>query len=654
MILGIALSATQMLHADVRLPGIFSSNMVLQRDVPVKIWGWADKREKIELLLGPDTYVVRADREGKWEITLKPMPAGGPHEIVILGDNDIYLNNILFGDVWICSGQSNMQWSLQQTAYEETDTQYIEAGHVRMFTVGIETDYMPQEEVADGEWKTLSRESIQSFSAVAYHFGKGLHKATDVPIGLISSNLGATSAETWMSNEALMEFEEFIPEVGPIVARGKSFAEMNADFETIRTEWEQRYYLKGPGIAEKWYKPDTDLSEWKAMAVPGFWEENEPEELAQHDGAVWFRTTFDLPEGFSDEKYLLALNQLDDYDIAWVNGVKVGETFGRHNFRNYYVDAKVLKPTGNVLVVRAFDIGGKGGFSTSAFWGNPLIWGPWTYRKGIAIDADIFPEVNLPNVSPFSSPGVLYNANIAPLTRLPIKGVIWYQGESNADRAYEYRKLFPALIRDWRQKWGQGDFPFLFVQLANHRAEPDVPKPSTWAELREAQALALKLPNTGMAITIDIGEADDIHPRNKAEVGRRLCLSALKVAYGQDLVASGPLYASHRIEDNRFLISFESVGTGLTTPDKYGYVRGFQVAGQNRVFHWAQAKIKEGTVIVSCDEVPEPVAVRYGWADNPGELDLRNSAGLPAAPFRTDDWQGITQDKTFDPTAARF
>jgi sialate O-acetylesterase len=407
---------------------------------------------------------------------------------------------------------------------------------------------------------------------------------------------------------------------------------------------------------EKWYEPETDLSEWKDIEMPGYWEDLAPE-LAHHDGAVWFRRTFDLPEGFSGDKYLIALNQLDDYDIAWVNGVKVGETFGRHNFRNYFVDAKILKPVGNVLVVRIVDTGGEGGFSTSAFWGNALIRGTWKYRKGMVLDSATFPKVSLPNVSPFSSPGVLFNSNIAPLTHTPIKGVIWYQGESNADRAYEYRGLFPTMIQDWRRHWGQGDFPFLFVQLANYREEPAQPQPSSWAELREAQTLALQLPNTGMAVAIDIGEAGDIHPRNKVEVGRRLCRAALRVLgidHGQDGVGSGPLYASHRIEGDRFVIWFEQVGSGLMTPDKYGYVRGFEMAGKDSVFHWAQARIEGETVEVFCEAVSEPVAVRYGWADNPGKIDLYNAAGLPASPFRTDDWPGMTKDKKFDASAARF
>lgn len=641
----------QPLQADIRLPNIFSSNMVLQRNQSIKIWGWADKREKVELLLGPVTYETRADREGKWEIIINPMPAGGPHEIIILGKNDIFLNNILFGDVWICAGQSNMQWTLDQTGYQESDLNFLNSARVRLFQVPIEMDYLPREEVAGGDWKSISADNIKHFSAVAYHYGKYIHHETGVPIGLISSNLGATAIEAWMSNKTLMRFDQFVPEIAPHFNRGKNFEQMRTDFEQSRTSWESQYYHKGPGIAGKWYEPTTDLSQWKEALVPGYWEETE---LGPHDGAVWFRREFDLPPEFSEKKFLISLNQIDDYDIAWVNGHKIGETFGRHNFRNYTVDSSLLKATGNVLVVRAFDLGGFGGFSTHAFWGNPIILGKWHYRVGAKIDPITFPEVDMPNASPFSSPGVLYNANIAPLTRFPIKGVIWYQGESNAGRASEYRDLFPALIQDWRAKWGQGNFPFLFVQLANYGVEPLEPVESTWAELREAQTAALELSNTGMAVTIDIGEAGDIHPRNKAEVGRRLGAAALKVAYQQKNIHSGPLYRTHTLQDSTVIIDFEHTGKGLQTPDKYGYVKGFQIAGAGKVFHWARAHIKGNQVIVSSDAVPNPVAVRYGWADNPGKIDLYNSAGLPASPFRTDTWDGITAGKKFDHTVARF
>jgi sialate O-acetylesterase len=620
--------------------------MVLQRDNPLHFWGWTSPGEAITIMLNGRSVTAKAGKEGKWSCELPAMSAGGPYEIIISGNNKIVLNNVLIGDVWICGGQSNMQWRVDQTGYEEKDTTFISKALIRFFTVQVDTDYKPREDVKSGGWKTLSPGNINEFSAVAYHFGKSIYTDLQIPIGLISNNLGATSVETWMSNEALLEFPQFVPEIGPIVKANKSFAELTTAFEKTKEPWYKKYYYKGIGIDQQWFKPETSTSDWKPIEASGNTWEN-VEDLKDHDGEVWFRTTFDLPEGFHEENFHIALSQIDDYDIAWVNGVKVGETFGKHNHRGYTVPASTLKPKGNVLVVRVFDIGGIGGFTTSSFWGSKILLGNWLYKKGSKIDGAKFPEPSLPNATPFSSPGVLYNANIAPLTKFRIKGAIWYQGESNVDRAYEYRWLFPAMIKDWRRHWNQGEFPFLFVQLANHMEESTAPSESNWAELREAQAMTLSLPNTGMATAIDIGEAMDIHPKNKQEVGRRLALAAMKVAYEKNVIASGPTFKSMKLEGERLVIGYDYIDTGLITKDKYGYVRGFQVAGDNKKFYWGQAKIAGNTIVVTCDQVKKPVAVRYAWDNNPGPLDLYNREGLPAVPFRSDTWEGVTAGNVF-------
>ncbi len=633
-------------HGDVRLPKIFSDNMVVQRELPVRVWGWSAPGETVIVTLGGNSFRAKASREGKWSGEVPALKVGGPYELVVKGANVIRLTNILCGDVWICSGQSNMQWTIGQTGYQEKDSSFVRAGQVRLFTVPVDMDYMPREDVSGGEWKELSAQNINSFSAVAYHFGKYIHEQNNIPIGLISDNLGATAIEVWMSNTALLGFPQFKEIVEPIVREGKSFGQLRQAFEKAKPEWYTRYYYKGKGIRERWYDPATATSDWKPIKACGNTWEDEPD-LKDHDGEVWFRTTFDLPDNFQGESFQLHLGQIDDNDIAWVNGVQVGETYGKHNHRNYNVPASLLKPKGNVLIVRVFDAGGIGGFTTSSFWGNPVLWGNWSYAKGESVRPADFPQPDLPNATPFSSPGVLYNAMIAPLTRLAIKGAIWYQGESNVDRAYEYRDLFPAMITDWRKQWGIGDFPFLFVQLANHYAESPLPSESNWAELREAQATALALPNTGMATAIDIGEANDIHPKNKLDVGRRLGVAAMKVAYGKQVESSGPTFRSVRFEGNTAVIAFDHVGGGLISRDKYGYVRGFKIAAEDGNFHWAQDRISGNTVVVQCDDVSKPAAVRYAWDNNPGPLDLYNSEGLPACPFRTDKWKGITADQKF-------
>lgn len=637
--------------AEIRLPNLFGDNMILQRDAPITLWGWADKQEKISVIFHHKTYQIKADKYGKWKMTMDAMPMGGPYDMEIKGINTITLKNILIGDVWICSGQSNMQWKVNQTPYQEGDTSLIARNQIRLLTVHIDMDYQPKEDIKGGEWQSLSKENILQFSAVAYHFGKYLNQHTDIPIGLISSNLGATAVEAWMSNEALMQFEQFHPEIKPIMKHGKSFAELKNDFEKIKTDWEENHYLKGIGIEEKWYLPETDMADWGEMNIPGVWEK---QGLEGHDGAVWFRRAFDLPAGFNGDSMMISLTQLDDYDIAWVNGVKIGESYGRHNHRNYFAKTSILKPKGNVLVVRVFDVGGDGGFTTHTFWANGTIRGKWKYKAGIKIDATKFPKVIMPNATPFSSPGVLYNANIAPLTSLKIKGAIWYQGESNAGRAYEYRELFPALIQDWRNQWNNPNLPFFFVQLANYQAESTEPGDSNWAELREAQSMALELPYTGMACTIDIGEANDIHPRNKVDVGKRLGISAISIGYGEDVVPSGPMYKNMQTEGEKIIINYKHIGGRLITKDKYGYIRGFELAGEDQKFYWAKAQINGNTVEVWCDNVKTPVAVRYAWSNNPGPLDLYNEEGLPAVPFRSDDWEGLTAGKVFDYRPARF
>lgn len=633
------------IRADVRLPAIFQSNMVLQRQKPVQVWGWADPNEKIDVMLNGRSIAVVTSKHGKWRGELPALEAGGPYELIISGKNKLILKNVLIGDVWICSGQSNMQWSISQTEYAESDTAFIRNADIRLFTVQIDMDYMPREDVKAAGWKALDKDNINSFSAVAYHFGKYIYRELNVPIGLISNNLGATAAETWMSNEALLQFPQFKPLIEPVVKNGKNFEQLQAAFENTKSKW-YKHYRKGVGFDEKWFNPDTDTSGWKPIKASGnTWEE--VNDLRDYDGAVWFRTTFDLPQNYNQKSFPISLSQIDDYDIAWVNGQHIGETYGRHNHRNYSVPVEFLKDSGNVLVVRVLDVGGIGGFTTSSFWGNTILWGDWCYKKDETVDVRKIKQPNLPNATPFSSPAVLYNANIAPLTSFPIKGVIWYQGESNADRAYEYRDLFPALIRDWRKQWRQGDFPFLFVQLANYEAESMVPTQSNWAELREAQAMTLSLPNTGMATAIDIGEANDIHPKNKEAVGVRLGLAAMKVAYGKDTVISGPTFESMRVEGNRVIVVYENTGSGLITKDKYGYVRGFQMAGSDQKFYWAQAKIEGTKVVVTCPQVPNPVAIRYAWDNNPGPLDLCNKEGLPANPFRTDEWKGLTAEVVF-------
>ena len=635
----------QLTRADVSLPKLFTDHAVLQRDVSVPVWGWASPGEAVAVSIAGQTLKTKAGKNGDWQVRLSPHPAGGPFELKVSGKNTLTVQDIYFGEVWLCGGQSNMQWTVSQTGYQP-ETLRDELPQIRLFNVHVDLDYLPKKDVKGGEWRTASVSTVGQFSAVAYFFGRYLHEQYKVPVGLINSNLGATSIETWMSAGALREFPQFAPTIAQNLKTGKNFEQLYADLVVFRRKWDADFYFKNdPGITGNWQDPATDVSDWNMMNIPNLWEDAG---LPDYDGSVWFRKEFDLPQGFQGETFNIALNQIDDYDIAWVNGMKIGESFGSRNWRNYFFPSSILKPKGNVLVVRIFDAGGKGGLYSNAFWGNPILNGTWKFKPGVRIDAATFPKPAVPNGSFFTHPSLLYNGSIAPLQPYAIKGAIWYQGESNAERAVEYAGLLPAMIRDWRQQWGQGDFPFLVVQLANHHPEPAQPGETAWAELREAQMAALTLPNTAIACAIDIGEADDIHPKNKLDVGIRLGIAARRVAYGETLVHSGPVFQSMRIEGDKIRIAFTSAGGGLVGRDKYGFLRGFSIAGADKQFHWALAYIEGNQVAVFSPKVKQPLAVRYAWADNPGPLDLYIAEGLPALPFRTDEWPVSTAGKVFE------
>ena len=633
--------------ADVTLPRILGSNMVLQRNHELKIWGWADKGEKVTVHFNDNVMSTRADHDGNWMVLLPAMKAGGPYNMKIRGRNILELENILIGDVWICSGQSNMEFPVGRGRNAEEEAAEANYHGLRLFTVPNNVQSEPAGDIPGGEWVECNPETVVPFSAVGYFFGRDIHKELKVPIGLISTNWGGTVIETWISMEAIRtvpDFREQVDELSNFDVE-KAVAKKRAELKTIV----EKYAAKEPGIQNGhavWADPDLDLSGWGKMELPALWESRGLEGL---DGVVWFRRTFDLPADVARRGVTLSLGPIDDSDKTWVNGKKAGETIQKYDQdRNYQIPPETLKAGRNVIAVRVEDTGGGGGI-----WGDPEkmkvtseefeipLAGEWDFRVSPAeLSLDY---MNL--IGPNSYPTLLYNGMIHPLLNYPIMGAIWYQGESNAGRAYQYRKLLPLMIGDWREHWKEGDFPFFIVQLANFMAPPKEPGESSWAELREAQSMALSLPMTGMAVTIDIGEENDIHPKDKQDVGHRLALSALKIAYGMDIVYSGPVFRGMSKEGRHLVLSFDHVGSGLVCRDRYGYVKGFAVAGPDRVFHWAKAAVQGDEVWVDCDGVENPVAVRYGWADNPDDLNLYNAEGLPASPFRTDDWPGITAGK---------
>lgn len=630
---------------ELRLPKIFASQMVLQRDTMIRVWGWGRAGEKVRVQLGNEMFVANVSKEGMFEAQMGPYPAGGPHTMVVKsGTDSIKIDSIYFGEVWICGGQSNMQFTIDMLKISADEALEGVSRKIHFFNVQIDTDVVPAEDVAGGSWQVVNEKTVGNLSGAAYYFAKNLYDSLRVPIGLISSNLGATSIETWMSADALDTMPAFSEIVRKTVGDGKGKAEMLDDLKAFRVKWDETHYLNERGIREKWYLPATDISDWEENNIPNFWEYIGYE---NHDGFGWFRREFDKPAGIAGSHWSLALNQISAYDIVWVNGVKVGETFGGRNWRNYQVPLELLKERGNTIVVRIFDAGELGGMYTSAFWGNPILNGSWKFKISDAISVDTFPLPPVPDMSFFTHPTCLYNANIAPLIKYRIKGAIWYQGESNEARAVEYEKLLKSLVLDWRKAWKQGDFPFLVVQLANHREIPLKPGDSQWAELRASQMKVLELPNTGIVTAIDIGDAEDIHPRDKKTLGFRLALSALKNAYERSIHAMGPVFRAVEFSKQMAIISFSFSGKGLLSKQKDSKLRGFAIAGEDGIFHTAEGTLKGNKVEVQSALVKKPRYVRYAWADNPGLLDLYDESGLPAFPFRTDTFRLSTENAVF-------
>jgi sialate O-acetylesterase len=635
----------------VRLPKLVSDGMVLQRDAELKIWGWAASGEKVSIRFLNSTYRTDADDNGDWEVRLPRLDAGGPYEMQISASNSITIHDIMVGDVWVCSGQSNMELPMSRVSWNYPgEIEHSENKYIRQFLVPDKYDFNnPQKDFTSGSlpagqvgWRSASPENTPHFSAVAYFFGKELYEKYRVPVGLINSSLGGSPVESWISEDALKKFPQYFNEAK--MFRDSTLITKIEDADRARTNaWYTLLQKEDEGYKDPkdiWYSTTLNTSDWDSMKVPGYWADTK---LGWVNGVVWFRKEVDIPSSMAGKPAKLMLGRIVDGDSSFVNGVFVGTVGYQYPPRRYDIPAGLLKTGENTICVRVISNAGRGGFVLDKQYaivsGDTAInlEGEWKYRLG----AEMPPLMGQTFVR--WKPMGLYNAMIAPLVNYRIKGVIWYQGESNAGRPWDYRQLFTTMINDWREKWNEGDFPFLFVQLPNFMEAKSEPSESNWALLREAQLKTLSVPNTGMAVTIDIGEWNDIHPLDKKDVGERLFLVAEKIAYGDNSVDySGPIYKSMKVDGNKIVLSFENIDGGLVA--KGGEkLNGFAIAGADTHFVWAQAKIVQGTpfgendrVIVWSDGITNPVAVRYAWADNPVGANLFNKGGLPASPFRTD------------------
>ncbi len=635
---------------------LFSDNMVLQRGLKAPLWGWTTPGQKVRVDFTGMTVqngkkpravklssTVRAGKDGKWMARIGPLPpAGGPYTLTIEGPKKLAFNNVMIGDVWLCSGQSNMGFGVGGANNATEEIAAADHPDLRLFTVANEIssevrDTLPA--TVNGGWKVSNPQTVPGFSAVAYFFGRDLQRELNVPIGLIHASWGGTIAEAWMSANALKTLPDFRQRVLDIEAANVKNQGLPPDLTPETLDW---WAKNDPGsVKNLWAAPDLNDADWKTMALPANWEDAG---LPDFDGVAWFRRTIDLPDSWNGKAATLHLGPIDDRDTTWVNGVRVG---GAHSFaapRDYDLAPGVLKAGRNTIAVRVYDGGYGGGIYgkaedmklESAAGTLPLA-GDWKYRASTELK-------NLPPMPASMSadanvPTLIYNSMIAPLVPFGIKGAIWYQGESNAWRAYQYRSILPVLINDWRAQWQQGNFPFYIVQLANFTPQPQTPGDSDWAEFREAQYLTTKtVPNTGLASAIDLGDANDVHPRDKQNVGKRLALTALAKTYGQKLEYSGPEYQSMKIEGDKIRLKFTHAA-GIKAQD--GEVKGFAIAGADKKWQWANAKIEGDSIVVSAPQGLAPVAVRYAWANNP-DANLTNDANLPAVSFRTDDWPAIT------------
>lgn len=617
-LLGMALllaMGSQPIMAKVRLPKLVSDKMVLQRDTDLKIWGWADAGEKVTVRLQGNYYETEADKNGNWEVTLPPQQAGGPY---LLEVNEIVIRDVLVGDVWLCSGQSNQETPIHRLTEMFPEINVSNNHMIRHYKVPTQDikETLAEEIAGNAVWHSGVASEVMNWTALAYFYAQEAYAKTKVPQGMLVSSLGGSAIESWVSQEHLKEFPRLV-----------------LDKEALEL-MNQASKDQGEG---KWNQLNWDDSDWETMQMPGTWRENG----VNVRGTVWLRKDFEIPEAMEGRHARLAMGTLVHNDAVFVNGVYVGSTGYEYPPRRYQIPAGVLRKGKNTIAVRLNAPAGNGEFIKDKPYkiiGDAAeidLTGTWKYKVGLDLAEVSKYAERLKNRQSVGSG--LYNGMIYPIRHYRVKGTIWYQGESNAGRSHEYGALMSALITNWRELWQKPELPFLLVQLPNFMEKHEKPTDSGWARIREAQLNTFKTtPNTALAVTYDVGEWNDIHPLNKKAVAQRLFLGARKVVYGEKVTHSGPVYKDMKIEGDKIVISFTETGRGLMA--KGGTLKHFAIAGEDKQFVWAEAVIRGNKVVVSSKSVKNPVAVRYAWSDNPDEANLCNKEGLLASPFRTDNW----------------
>ncbi|HEY6899084.1 MAG TPA: sialate O-acetylesterase, partial [Puia sp.] len=628
-------------RSTVSLPGVFGNNMVLQRGIAIPVWGRAHPGAEVIGKLGTKVATAKADRAGKWMLHFPEMAAGGPYMLEIAEQGKpgtrVEFKNILIGDVWVASGQSNMEWQVQQANNAQQEISQASYPDMRYLIVEHDKGVTPQTDLVTRGWEACDTNSVKRLSAVAYFFARKIHRDEHVPVGIIQAAWGGTPIQAWTSRDKLAS--------SPITKDGLRATDTLSETQFVQDSINTVHFwdvIARPqnGSDKVIPTPDYDDSGWARVEMPRTLDHFG---IGSYEGIMWLRKKVVLPDAFAGRALVLALGHPEVNYSLYFNGVEICKNvWNAPPGHSYPIPANLVRKGENTVAIRMAMLWGAGGLEPPAegmYLSNGdariSLAGEWRYNK------DLEPVPPLHNYQYY--PTVLFNAMLNPLIPYGISGIIWYQGEANAGEAYDYRKLFPMMIADWRERWNRRDLPFLFAQLANFMDRKPVPSESAWAELREAQAMALSLPRTAMACTIDIGDGANIHPADKQDVGLRLALGAENLVYGKHGIASGPMYKSYSVGGNRMVIRFSGVGSGLTTRDGKP-IAGFAIAGDDRQWHWADAVVEGNDVVVHSDQVAKPLAARYAWADNP-DCNLMNKEGLPAVPFRTDDWKGITQRK---------
>ncbi len=646
------------------LPAIFSDNAVLQQGITLPVWGWDKPGKEVTVVLAGQRRITRAGPGGKWLVKFSPFPAGGPHTLTVHGSGRLDRTDLLFGEVWLCAGGEGMAMPLKELGDGQRQARQATWPDIRLFSVPRRRAEVTQWNT-QGRWRFCSPNSAADFSAIGYFLARDLHETLGVPVGVIDASWAGTPIAAWTPRRALARRPVYASRLDAVDTWVRAWRNAGEDpdvaYQNLMSVYleQMEHYLsvidrRDPGGKGRWAQRELNAEDWPQMTLPGWWES---QALAGLDGVVWLRKTVQIPPEWAGRDLSLHLGRIDQADRTFFNGEIIGSTQLGENDpagqeRHYTIPGPLVQPGTNLLAVRVLDLGGRGGWDpnspamTLAPKGAPQdqaidLGGDWKYKVALRIDtsgAPVRPEKTSQPGRRLEDPAGIYNGMIAPLVPYGLAGTAWYQGRADLEDPENFRSLLPTLIQGWRHEWKQaGGFHWGIIQLPRPGQRASVPNPSSWPALRDAQFTAAKrLRETGLIVTFDAWSAGSGPAPDRRLVGRRLSLWALESLYGAKTVGSGPVYLAHRFEEGRIRVRFTHIGGGLVSPT--GQLEGFALAGADRKFHPAQARIEGRTIVVGSGQVPNPEALRYGWSADAGKANLYNREGLPASPFRTDDW----------------